>query len=209
MPADTRVHLTRSEFDAYVQSIHGVLVKNVKTASDIRNVQKDLEDLVQKITKSKLHILINKIVQQLILILDAAFSGFLVCNPEFTQEQAALFLQRCIDRALDVDENQNALLMNYILIVPDPVSAPVTESLSEPVVEPVVEPVPEAASEPVPESVAEPEAASEPVPESVAEPVPESVAEPEAASEPVAEPVSVPEPAAESVPVTKKLTLKF
>jgi len=191
MPADTRVQLTRSEFDAYIQSIHDVLVKNVKTASDIRNVQKDLEDLVQKITKSKLHILINKIVQQLILILDAAFSGFLVCNPEFTQEQAAVFLQRCIDRALDVDENQNALLMNYILIIPDPVRKP------EPVAEPVPEPVSEPAS--VPEPVAEPTAEPVSVPEP--EPAPEPVAEP------TAEPVSV--PAAESAPVTKKLTLKF
>ncbi len=151
MPVDTRVQLTRSEFDAYVQSIHDVLVKNVKTASDIRHVQKDLEELIQKITKSKLHILINKIVQQLNLILDAAFSGFLVCNPEFTQEQVAVFLQRCIDRALDVDENPNALLMNYIIITPDapkvyaPEPEPVSETVSTPEPVPEVVPTPEAA----------------------------------------------------------------
>jgi hypothetical protein len=164
MPVDTRVQLTRSEFDAHIHSIHDVLVKNVKTANDIRHVQKDLEDLVQQITKSKMHIMTNKIVQQLMLILDAAFSGFLVCNSEFTQEQVAVFLQRCIDRALDVDENSNALLMNYIIIIPYPVPAPALETISEPA--PTHESVTVSELAPTSESVT----VSEPVP--VSEPAP-------------------------------------
>ncbi len=158
MPVDNRVQLTRSEFDAHVHSIHDVLVKNVKTANDIRDVQKDIEDLVQQITKSKVHIMISKIVQQLMLILDAAFSGFLVCNPEFTQEQVAVFLQRCIDRALDVDENSNALLLNYIIIVPNPAPAHVSEPEPAPEPAPEPEPTPEPVSEPAPAPVSEPEA---------------------------------------------------
>ncbi len=155
MPAASRVEIKRSEFDAYIQSIHEVLVQNVKTISDLHLVQKNLETLIQKITRSNIHILIGKIMQQLNLILDAAFSGFLVCNPEFTQEQVAVFLQRCIDRALDVDENPNALLTNYILIVPDPAPAP--EAVPEPALEP----------EAVPEPTPKPEAAPEPAPASV------------------------------------------
>ncbi|XP_067427580.1 pneumococcal serine-rich repeat protein [Thunnus thynnus] len=81
---------------------------------------------------------------------------------------------------------------------PEPVPAPVSESLQEPTPAPIREPTPEPVREPTPEPirVPTPEPVREPTPEPIREPTPEPIREP--TPEPVREPT--PEPIREPTP---------